>query len=84
MRSDSKESGSNGRKSSSPDKSLAGMKQRLQHKEKEAVPEERRGSIARRQSVVTNYDIADALRKLLQNLLSLDLIFCFNICIKLI
>ena len=66
-RSDSRDSGpTNGRKASSPEKTLIGMKQKFlqqnQQKENGAV-EEKRASVGRRQSVVTNYDLADALRK---------------------
>ena len=52
--------------SNSPDKSLSGMKQRLSQSdsfEKKGIPaEDRRGSV-RRQSMVTNYDLADILRQ---------------------
>ena len=52
--------------SNSPDKSLSGMKQRLSQSdsfEKKGNPtEDRRGSV-RRQSMVTNYDLADVLRQ---------------------
>ena len=53
--------------SNSPDKSLSGMKQRLSQgdsfEKKGNSLEDRRGSMARRQSMVTNYDLADVLRQ---------------------
>ena len=63
-----KEQGRDGRKSSSPDKTLFNIKQKYQSKDspdrKISLSEENKPTFPRRASTFTNYDLADALRKI--------------------
>ena len=63
-----KDQNRDGRKSSSPDKSHSSIKQKLQSKDspdrKISLSEENKPTIPRRASTFTNYDLADALRKI--------------------
>ena len=63
-----KEQSRDGRKSSSPEKSHSSMKQKLQARDspdrKISLSEENKPTIPRRASTFTNYDLADALRKI--------------------
>lgn len=63
-----KDQGRDGRKSSSPDKSHFSIKQKYQSKDspdrKISLSEENKPTFPRRASTFTNYDLADALRKI--------------------
>ena len=63
-----KDQNRDGGKSSSPDKSLSSIKQRQQTKDspdrKPSLSEERKPPLPRKASTFTNYDLADALRKI--------------------